>query len=201
MNKAYICYDLFFKIKLTMKTLLTIFGIVLIMITSCQKSSLSPDTSTATGKKPMVSSTLQNTPSNGVFVLNTHADIDLATPGSLQVDACTGESLQVTSGTLHLDFHETINNNIITFEQHSNIQNYKLVGVSSGAQYTGNSTSVTKNQLSLNNGVFLIAETMSSLLTTPGRKNNPRIKFILHLTFNAQGTLTAFVDSFTTSCE
>jgi hypothetical protein len=184
-----------------MKTLLVFCCMVLIAVTSCQKSSLNPVTSPAAQRKPLTSAAMQNVLSNGAFIFNNHIDIALATPGSVQVNPCTGESLQITSGTLQLDFHETINNNTLNFDQHANIQNYKLVGLSSGIEYTGSNNSTTKAHTSLNNGLFVVTETMSALLTTPGGQNNPRVKFDLHLTFTPQGTLTALVDNFSASCQ
>jgi hypothetical protein len=184
-----------------MKTLLLFCGMVLIAITSCQKSSLNPAASPAAVKKTLASAAMQNASPNGALVFNSHTDVDLATPGATQVNPCTGETLQIVSGTLQLDFHETVNNNTITFDQHTNVQNYKLVGVSSGIAYTGSGTSTTKEHASLNNGLFIITETESVLLTAPGGKNNPRIKFDLHLTFTPQGTLTAFVDNYSASCQ
>jgi hypothetical protein len=184
-----------------MKTLFFFCGTMLIAITSCRKTSLNTSPHPALEKRPITSAAMQKISSSGALVFTSHTDIDLATPGATQVNFCTGETLQIVSGTLQIDFHQTVNNNTLTLDQHTNIKDYKLVGTSSGVAYTGSSSSTGKNHVSLNNGVFIITETESVLLTAPGGKNNPRIKFDLHLTFTPQGTLTAFVDNFSTSCQ
>src|SRR5258708_40344611 len=105
-----------------MKTLLFFCGMMLIAVTSCQKTSLNAGTSPMPEKKSITSTAMQNVSSNGALVFTSHADIDLATPGASQANVCTGESLEIVSGTLQLDFHETINSNTLTLYQHANVK-------------------------------------------------------------------------------
>lgn len=170
--------------------------LLLLMGTSCQKSTLSP----ASQRKPMSSSTLQAS-SNGATTFNSQQDINLAGGGFVQISACDGDVLQITSGVYHIVSHQTINKNIITVDQHSNSQDLKMVSITTGAEYRGSSTSKISDHFSLTDGKLMITESESVMLTTPGSKNNSEVKFDLHETFDSQGNMTASVDNFRYGCK
>jgi hypothetical protein len=169
---------------------------IALCLASCQKSAVNPSTD-----KPPVSFTSKNLKSiNSAVPFNSQQDIDIAQLG-LQGSTCTGELLQVVSGTYHIDIHGTINDNKLSILQHANARDFKLVGLSTGAIYTGSSTTNETFNTSLTNGKFIVTETQTIQFTTPGRKNNSILQINVHETINAQGQLTAYIDKLQFGCK
>lgn len=178
-----------------MKRLFTPCAMILLLGASCQKSSVSP-----VNNKPISALNLQ-TASNGTTAVNSSYSMDLAADGFIQFSDCNGDVLQITSGIEKFDLHETINNNNVSVDQHTNMQNFKLVDLTTGAQYSGSSTSHQNNNYSLTNGKVILTQTESVLLTTPGGKNNSEVKFDVHETVDAKGNITTFVDNYRSGCK
>src|SRR5579872_2645850 len=164
-----------------MKQLFTLCIGVLMVITSCQKSTVVP----ATEKKPVPSSELQGIKANAVTIFNNRFDLNLADVGVAQASPCTGEQLKIVSGIYHADMRILINSKKLSVTQHSNTSNYKLVGLTSGATYTASVISDNHEDIILINGSVTIVITESAVLTTPGGGNNSIAKFDLHETFDA----------------
>lgn len=178
-----------------MKRLFTPCAMILLLGASCQKSSVSP-----TDHKPISVLNLQAA-GNGATAVNSKYDMDLAADGFVEFSACNGDALQIVSGIEKFDLHETINNNNISVDQHTNMQDFKLVDLTTGAQYSGSSTSHQNNNYSLTNGKLVLTQTESVLLTTPGGKNNSEIKFDVHETVDAKGSITTFIDNYRAGCK
>src|SRR5579863_7012427 len=104
-----------------MKTIFTCCIIALFLL-SCQKSSVD----TPSGRVPASLSSKNFSSIYSALPFNSAKVIDISLLG-LQASTCTGEPLQVVSGTYHIDVHGTINNNKLSAIQHVNAQNFKLV--------------------------------------------------------------------------
>jgi hypothetical protein len=176
-----------------MKQLFTPCAIILLLGASCQKSSVS-----LVNRKPMSALHLQAAAATAV---NSKYDMDLAADGFVAFSACNGDALQIVSGIEKFDLHETINGNNISVDQHTNMQNFKLVDLTTGARYSGSSTSHQNNNYSLTDGKLALTQTESVLLTTPGGKNNSEIKFDVHETIDAKGNITTFIDNYRAGCK
>jgi len=177
-----------------MKTIITAgYIIAVIFLAACQKSAVQP-----TSQKPTPAFTSRSLSSvTAATPYNDKQDFDMTTLG-IQAFGCNGEELQVTGGIYHLDLHGTINKDNFSAVEHVNAQNFKLVGTATGTTYTG---SVSYNQSfneTFTNGKFVTKTTQSILLSTPGGKNNVMVKMDVHLTLNANGTMTASIDNFRT---
>lgn len=177
-----------------MKTIITAgYIIAVIFLASCQKSAVQP-----TSQKPAPAFTSRSLSSvTAATPYNDKQDFDMTTLG-IQAFGCNGEQLQVTGGIYHLDLHGTINKDNFSAVEHVNAQNFKLVGTATGTTYTG---SVSYNQSfneTFTNGKFITKTNQSILLSTPGGKNNVMVKMDVHLTLNANGTMTASIDNFRT---
>jgi hypothetical protein len=170
--------------------------IIMLSLVSCQKTSVAPSSQRIPAS--FSSKTLLSVSSASSF--NNQQDIDISSLG-LQASSCTGEPLQVVSGTYHIDMHGIINNNKLSIVQHTNAQNFKLVGMGSGATYTGSSTANESFNASLTNGSFVVTETQTIQCTTPGARNNSFVQIDVHETINAQGQLTAYVDHLRFGCK
>jgi hypothetical protein len=177
-----------------MKTIFTNYFIfIIIILASCQKSAVNP-----ASEKPAPAFTSKSLASfNAATPYNDKQDFDMTTLG-IQATSCSGESLQVVSGTYHLDMHGVINKNSISAVEHVNAQNFKLVGTATGTTYSGSVSYSQSFNTTFTNGKFVTKETESILLSTPGGKNNVMVKMDVHATLNANGTLTASIDNFRT---
>jgi len=174
-----------------MKKIATCFVIAL-ALASCQKSAVNPD-------KPSLSSkTLSSF--NSAVPFNNQIDIDIAELG-LQVSTCTGEPLQVVSGTYHIDIHGVINQNKLSGTQHQNAQHFKLVGLGTGAAYSGSSTINESFDASFTNGKYVVTQTQTLLFTTAGGKNNSEVRIDVHETISANGQFSAYVDNLRFGCK
>ena len=171
---------------------LTIMGIVMLLaIASCQKSAVAP----ASGIKRPTSMTLQN----AAFTFNIQQSIDLT--GFEVLSGCGTDTLRITSGTYHVDIHETINKNNISIAQHANSQTLRLISLGTGATYVGSASDDFIENGSFFNGKFTVTQTEKVVATTAGGKNNSIFEFDLHETFDAAGNMTAFVNNFRVSCK
>jgi len=166
---------------------------IILCLASCQKSAVNPERSVSAKAKNLSSI-------NGAVPFNDQQDIDISLLG-LQVSTCTGEPLQVVSGTYHIDIHGVINQNKLSGTQHQNVQHFKLVGLGSGDTYTGSSTINQSFDASFTDGKYVVTQTQTLLFTTAGGKNNSEVQMDVHETINAQGQLTAYVDNLRFGCK
>jgi hypothetical protein len=170
---------------------LTIMGIVMLLaIASCQKSAVVP----ATGMKHPTSLTL----SNGAFTFNLQQSIDLT--GYEVLSGCGTDTLRITSGTYHIDVHETGNRNNVSSSQHANTQGLRLISLGTGTTYVGSASDDFVENGSFVGGKFIATQKETVIATTAGGKNNSTFSFDLHETFDASGNLTAFVDNLKLAC-
>ena len=167
-------------------------AVLLFALTSCKK-----DVVSETENKSITA----DASLNSAFTFNDQTDIDLTLPRYYEINSCTGEHLHITSGTWHIDVHGVINNNKVSFDKHTNTLNYKLVSLITGIEYTGSYASSSKYNATFYNGLFTFTQTLSILLTTAGGGNNSELKMDEHVTIDANGNLTSWVDNFRSGCQ
>ena len=166
-------------------------GLLLLVATSCKKTDLAPAEKLITAEASL----------NSGFAFNDQVNIDITAPGWIEFNSCTGSILYITSGIWHIDVHGVINKNKVSFDEHTNTQNYKLVDATTGIEYVGSYGTNYKYNATFYNGQYTVTQTLSAVLTTPGGGNNSTLKFDVHLTINANGTITAYVDNYRAGCQ
>jgi hypothetical protein len=131
------------------------------------------------------------TPASAATVINQDIPFSFST-----VNPCNGENVAF-SGVLHFTAHLTFgsNGNVNS----ANHQNMHVTGVGDqGNTYVGNQE--TNNVFNSQIGVE-----QTSMLSFPsiskGSAPNFQVHAIVHTTINPNGTLTAFVDHFTATCQ
>ncbi len=115
-------------------------------------------------------------------------------------DGGAGEFVQLT-GNLHDLFHLTINGNRFMLKIHTQPQGIAGVGLSTGDKYRG--TGVTQERFggSLVNGQFSDTFVNNFRIIGQGPGNNFLVHQNLHVTVNANGEVTAFVDNASVACK
>jgi hypothetical protein len=111
-----------------------------------------------------------------------------------------GELIEV-SGPLHILFHETVNGNNFHVKIHFQPQGLSGSGFTTGDKYQG--TGVTQETFggSFVNGQFTDTFVNNFRMIGQGPGNNFTVHQTFHVTFNANGILTAFVDNFKVDCK
>ncbi len=105
------------------------------------------------------------------------------------------------SGNLHSLFHSTVNGNNFKFKIHSQPQGISGTGLTTGDKYQGTGVTQTTSGGSFVNGQFSDTFINNFRIIGEGPGNNFLIHQTFHITFNANGVLTAFVDNFSSDCK
>ncbi len=110
-----------------------------------------------------------------------------------------GEFVQL-SGSLHILYHLTISaSGIVSFKDHFQPQGVSGTGLTTGAAYHG--TGVTQDH----NHFAQVGQTVSFIdnfrIIGQGPGNNFTLHENFHVTVNANGTLTTFVDNISADCK
>ncbi len=115
-------------------------------------------------------------------------------------DGGAGEDV-VLSGFLHILVHQTINDNRFRVKLHFQPQGISGSGVSTGDKYQA--TGVTQETFggSFVNGQFTTTFINNFRIIGQGRGNNFLVHQNAHVTFNANGEITAEVDNFSVVCK
>jgi hypothetical protein len=108
---------------------------------------------------------------------------------------CTGESVDIV-GTDHLIVHQTIQGNNINLNFSENFQSIVGTGEISGDLYS--TTSILHNHITAHKGQTVSAQ---QKLVLTGATTKLTVLMQLHITINADGIVTAFLDEFTSTCE
>jgi hypothetical protein len=105
------------------------------------------------------------------------------------------------SGTLHAVFSTTVNGNNVHSQYLFNPQGISGVGETTGAKYQG--TGETRADMNVDVVAFPLIFTFVNnfKIIGQGPNNNFLVHENLHVTINADGTLTAFVDNFSFTCQ
>ena len=132
------------------------------------------------------------TTTNAIFPVEIETFVPCANGGAGEIVAL--------SGNLHDLFHVTINGNRFKVKVHTQPQGIRGVGLTTGDGYRG--TGVTQETFggSLINGQASSTFVNNFRVIGQGPGNNFMIHEVVHVTFNAQGELTAVVDQFSVTC-
>jgi hypothetical protein len=114
---------------------------------------------------------------------------------------CTGEQLDV-SGNIHFLVSMTVNSNTSFFTLTVNNDEVVATGETTGNTYRDQGVG-TFSESSSNFGfpVEFTAENNSELIGTKSTAGRALLEETLHVTINANGTMTAFVDNFSLKCQ
>jgi hypothetical protein len=133
------------------------------------------------------------------FTSNTKQDINL----SVFIPCANGGlgETAVMSGPLHILTTFTIGNNSISGKNHFQPQGISGTGDITGAKYQA--TGITEDEFkgSFLNGQFKTTSVNNFRIIGQGTGNNFLVHSVFHLTVNANGTLTSYVDNFTIECK
>lgn len=172
-------------------------GLLLIAATSCKKSGIASLT-----QQTALSTDVQKSSSNAAITYNYQTDIDLTAPEWYEINSCTGEHLRITNGIWHFVMHGMYSDHAFLMSIHNNTQNYKLVGLETGIEYTGNSVWDGHYNFPLSTPYsFTLAITNSVILTTSGGGNNSRLVADLHVTVDPNGKVTVSIDKLRAGCQ
>ena len=108
--------------------------------------------------------------------------------------------LVLVEGTLHIQQHITINNNRVTIKSHFQPQGAGGTGLTTGDSY--NATGVTQevDTLPLVGGAAEFTFINNFRLIGAGPDNNLQVHQTIHVTINADGTVTSVVDNTSVEC-
>ena len=113
---------------------------------------------------------------------------------------CTGETV-VTEGVIHLLVTYTVNGNNISGSFHPNLHDVVGTSVPSGVTYRAVAGGDRHYEFSLQNGQSVFNFVGHENFVGQGSAPNLDGAFRMHMTFNADGTVTAQNDSFDLTCK
>jgi len=127
---------------------------------------------------------------------------NLSVPLSLTVfipcaNGGSGEDVTLT-GTLHILVHLTINSGHFTFYEHFQPQGISGNGSLTGDKYQGTGVTQDMTTAGVVGSTFTLVNNFRMIGQGPG--NNFLVHENLHVTVNANGTLTTFVDNLSIEC-
>jgi hypothetical protein len=162
------------------------------LASACQETT-APDQSTSQGLLKAASGPAVTTTSNIKIPLNILVFVPCADGGA-------GEFVELT-GNLHILSHTTVNGNRFNVMSHFQPQGISGVGQSTGDRYQG--TGVTQERFggSFVNGQFSDTFINNFRIIGQGPGNNFLVHQTFHLTVNANGEITTFVDNFKSDCK
>lgn len=133
------------------------------------------------------------------FSINTKQDIDL----SVFIPCANGGlgETAILSGPLHILSTFTIGNNTVSGKNHFQPEGISGTGDVTGVKYQA--TGITEDQFkgSLINGQFQTTSINNFRIIGQGPGNNFLVHSVFHVTINANGTETSYVDSFSIECK
>jgi hypothetical protein len=138
-------------------------------------------------------------PANAAKQVNDVTDIDL--PVFIPCAAGgTGELVDL-SGPLHTLITFTINGNNVRVKTHFQPQGLSGTGEITGDKYQGTGVTQESSKGSFQNGQFSDTFVNNFRIIGQGPGNNFLVHETLHITVNANGTVTVFHDNFSTDCK
>ena len=108
--------------------------------------------------------------------------------------------LVLVEGTLHIQQHITINNNRVTIKSHFQPQGAGGTGLTTGDSYNAVGVTQEVDTLALTGGANEFTFTNNFRLIGQGVDNNLQVHQTLHVTINANGTVTTVVDNTSIDC-
>ena len=108
--------------------------------------------------------------------------------------------LVLIQGTLHIQQHITINGNRATIKSHFQPQGAGGTGLTTGDSYNAVGVTQEVDTLALTGGASEFTFINNFRLIGQGTDNNLQVKQTLHVTINANGTVTTVVDNTSVDC-
>ena len=108
--------------------------------------------------------------------------------------------LVLVEGTLHIQQHITINNNRASIKIHFQPQGAKGVGLTTGDVYNATGVTQEHDSIALTGGASEFTFVNNFRLIGPGPDNNLQVHQTVHVTINANGTVTTVVDNTSVEC-
>jgi hypothetical protein len=138
-------------------------------------------------------------PTHAAVQLNDKTDISL----SVFVPCAAGGVGEVVdlSGSLHTLLSITINGNKVSVDMHVQPQGLSGLGETTGAKYQGTGVTEESFTASLQNGQFNSTFVNNFRIIGQGPGNNLLVHENLHITINADGTVTVSHDNFSIDCK
>ena len=110
-----------------------------------------------------------------------------------------GENV-VIEGTLHIQQHITINNNRANLKIHTQPQQASGVGLVTGDSYQGTGVTQEQDSIPIINGAFEFTFINNFRLIGQGPDNNLQVHQNVHVTIDANGVVTTFIDNTSVDC-
>ena len=136
-----------------------------------------------------------------MFAVATSADFPISI--DVFVPCANGGAGEIVSlsGNLHAVFSTTLNANNVHFTAEFNPRAVNGVGLTTGEKYQG--TGVTRFDTNMNVAGFPFTFTFVNnfRIIGQGTDNNFLVHENVHVTINADGTMTVFVDNFSVACK
>ena len=107
--------------------------------------------------------------------------------------------LVALEGNVHMLLIITENANHLSVKSHSQPQGVRGTGLTTGDKYQG--TGVTQDHFTVNRGAETITFVNNFRIIGQGPGNNLLVHGVFHITFNANGEVTATVDNFSVECK
>jgi hypothetical protein len=139
------------------------------------------------------------TPSHAAVQVNDSTNISL----SVFIPCAAGGVGEVVdlTGALHSLISFTENANKVSGYYHFQPQGLSGTGETTGAQYNGTGVTQQSFSTSLQNGQANLTYVNNFRIIGQGPGNNFLVHETLHITFNADGTVTVFHDNFSIDCK
>jgi hypothetical protein len=115
-------------------------------------------------------------------------------------DGICGEDVVHTAGDLHILVTATVNDNHVSGNFHLNPQGAKLVGLTTGNEYVGTGMLHESFQGSLDNGAATFTFVNNFRIVGKGQAPSYIYQVVAHTTINANGDVTADLESVTEEC-
>ncbi len=140
-----------------------------------------------------------STSANAAVVVNDKTDINLSVFVPCAVGG-VGEIIDL-SGPLHTLISTTLTGNSVSGYFHFQPQGLSGTGETTGAKYNGTGVTEQSFKSSLQNGQANLTYVNNFRIIGQGAGNNYLVHETLHITINADGTLTVFHDNFSIDCK
>jgi hypothetical protein len=143
--------------------------------------------------------TILTAPANAAVEVNDTTEINLA----VFIPCAAGGAGEVVdlSGPLHTLISFTINGNNISGYFHFQPQGISGTGETTGAKYQATGVTQESFKASLQNGQFNFTFVNNFRIIGQGPGNNYLVHETLHLTINADSTVTVYHDNFSVDCK
>ena len=109
--------------------------------------------------------------------------------------------LVLIQGTLHIQQHITINDNRVNLKIHFQPQDGSGVGLTTGDKYNPNGVTQEQDSLPITNGAAEFTFVNNFRIIGQGPNNNLQVHQNVHVTVNANGTVTTVVDNTSVDCK